>query len=168
MIRATINGFMWVWALCPVCRWQLPSAQCLPLAHQPRSRKEAPGCSAVFPPSHISQLEMWGLFGPHLPGLAPEHAAVQPSALQMWTLLVEALHLEGLWTCACCRPEEWLDHRASDWGEEEGVEEAVSFACLFFWGAIEKTKEFSVIPGLVLGFVFGVGFFSPWRSIPVI
>lgn len=30
----------------------------------------------------------------------------------------------------------------------------------FFWVPLKKkTKEFSVIPGLVLGFVFGVGFF---------
>lgn len=55
MMRANINVFMWVWAFCPVCHWQLPSAQCLPLAHQPWSRKEAPGCSAVFPPlSHYT------------------------------------------------------------------------------------------------------------------
>lgn len=58
--------------------------------------RKPPAAALCSHPSHISQLEMWGLFSPHLPGLAPEHAAVQPSALQMWTLLVEALHLEGL------------------------------------------------------------------------
>lgn len=82
MIRANMNVFMWVWALAfiPVYHWRLTSAQHLPLAHQTWSRKEAPGCSAAFPPlSRYTAGDAGAIYSPCLvSGLTLEHTAVQP------------------------------------------------------------------------------------------
>lgn len=152
MIRANMNVFMWVWALAfiPLYHWWLTSAQRLPLAHQKWSRKEAPGCSAAFPPlSCYTAGDAGAIYSPCLvSGLTLEHTAVQPFHTAAVDTSGGSAPLGGaLNLCLSYARRNGLTTELLT--EKRGRRRSRGRSIIYllaFWDAIEKNKDFSVIP----------------------
>lgn len=120
----------------PGYHWQLTAAQPSPIPLA--MKQESPLAAALS--SHSSPIVQMGMqvqFTPHISGLTPEHRDVQPSTLQMWTMLVEALLLKELSTCSVLCQKNGLTIELRG----RGMEETVSFACLFLGMSLKQTNN---------------------------